>query len=1114
MPLQTQVDADTVLTLVEEVGKIKDYNKKRKGTIDTALGKLDTSLETFDTALGELRENICTQKVQAEINMFQAGAATGPMGSSDELIPKFYGRKGEDFSSWVDIFDLTANAYNFDAVRKAKVLPAYLRETALQKYKALTNEVQENYTQLTAALRDALKPAEQKRWAQGRLAEIQQSENEPVQVFATQLQKLVKLAHPELTQDHRNGMLLTYFTSKLHPNLRQWVQAFECQTYDEALSKANCLEANKMIEGGQYPTPRIAAVGASTDNETNGDMFLNEPQVNASSAVYTQAYERRPNFNKNIGASTQRQFSGNQKQYQKPSYQDEQGAISRIESMIKRMEIDNNANQSRYQNNYRRAPMQQYRSSQYNRSNYNSRPFRDSYNQSWGQQYNGSQQQNSNNICHYCGKQGHWKRECRSRKNSINPYMGKGKENRPPKRGPNINVIEQNHPLRHEEKDNVLQDITEEMNSLREQNKRLQERLWTDTNDKAQPQRLNMNAIKVNVNSKEQPNELHAPTDTSMEPIIKKAKLATTEQQKSNIKNEKQTTTKTTTKWVPKFDTFVLITLIVLLALLVNIEETVAKPTPPSPNPMLCGGQSGGRLLYRLPRPIPCGQVQHADADVVNEVKLELYKQNIVESNVPATACQIAHQHSETYTYLMGQEHWKKDTVTFETTSVEACRQMARYQRCSFGPMINEGGFWKTQNKHIVKWGNWHFHCCTTYVTDTYNCILHNTQVIKRHNSPFIETTAGDASNCKWTDHQCTLPDGTALLWQPENIAECERVYFKTVRGKRLGDAIIIDDGSMAFTFSTKETVNVCDIYSKQQIANLTDQGVAVRIIDEWKMSPPPTQQTKLSQKQKRDLGVVDSSQLASTLQYLEIVTRQNIQFTFRTIMAATCIAMNAITQALYNSLLESPSIGARTLLGTQNLFARSSFGFLEVYPCELITNYTLLPQKESCSEFIPIKFKLQEKDLTGWLSPHDLIIHNHEGQPQDCTLATTVPLQLGTKFFLYRAENGQITEVLKSEIPEIPHILNNFSSKLNLKSSVFKEIVMNNFSDFQSKITLSDIAKSVTWRRKLFKSIGLDPTGTPTGAETAGWPLLCIPYDRPLLSVLSMYDRTDQEYR
>jgi len=183
------------LTVVEDIGKLKDFNKKRTDAVNKSINSLNTAVSTL-------------QK-QLTINMFQT-SAHGLLGGTDELVPKFYGQKAEDFNSWIDIFELTSNAYGFDDDRKAKILPAYLRETALHKYKALTEDTRKDYKEMVKQLKEALKPAEQKRWAQGRLAEIKQNDEESVQAFALKLQKLVKLAHPELTQEQRNGTDLLY----------------------------------------------------------------------------------------------------------------------------------------------------------------------------------------------------------------------------------------------------------------------------------------------------------------------------------------------------------------------------------------------------------------------------------------------------------------------------------------------------------------------------------------------------------------------------------------------------------------------------------------------------------------------------------------------------------------------------------------------------------------------------------------------------------------------------------------------------------------------------------------------------------------------------------------
>jgi len=140
-------DADTLLTLAEEVRKIKSFNKARTEAVNNSINLLNQATEH--------------QRKQLTINMFQA-ATHGLLGGTDELVPKFYGHKAEDFNSWIEIFELTSNAYGFDDDRKVKILPAYLRETALHKYKALTEDARKDYKEMIKQLKEALKPAEQK----------------------------------------------------------------------------------------------------------------------------------------------------------------------------------------------------------------------------------------------------------------------------------------------------------------------------------------------------------------------------------------------------------------------------------------------------------------------------------------------------------------------------------------------------------------------------------------------------------------------------------------------------------------------------------------------------------------------------------------------------------------------------------------------------------------------------------------------------------------------------------------------------------------------------------------------------------------------------------------
>ena len=234
------------------------------------------------------------------------------------------------------------------------------------------------------------------------LAEITQGDDEAVQTFALKLQKLVKLAHPDFTQDQRKSMLLTYFTSKLHPSLRQWVQAFECQTYDDALSKASCLEANRMIDSGSYPQAKIAAVKSS---DRYGEMPYQDTGFQKQSEVETA--ER----------------------------------LDRIESILERLVTDDSHRVNNYGNNR--------------------------YSGSFREREIDDQQRNS--ACHYCGKQGHWKNECRLRlsRHSNNGYNSDNEcsDDETQYRSPRINTITHRVEQIESQQSEKLQELVAEINS-------------------------------------------------------------------------------------------------------------------------------------------------------------------------------------------------------------------------------------------------------------------------------------------------------------------------------------------------------------------------------------------------------------------------------------------------------------------------------------------------------------------------------------------------------------------------------------------------------------------------------------------------------------------------
>ncbi len=752
--MSTELNSDTFLKLVESVGKINtQYNSLNKN-LDNKFEIVDQKLTGVTTSINSLETKSTDQTLHTDAAMIAGGAGT-PGGLPQGSITIFRGRQGEDFNSWSELFELVFNAVGYDDAKKARLLPAYLRDNALQRFKALPAATKAEWGLLKQALKDALKPAEQARFARCKLADSSQKEDETVQDFSVRLEKLVKMAYPAFTVEQRSDILLAHFVSKLRLEIRGWVTAFEPKDYESAVSKAATIEANRRIDNGTYTQPKIAALSVGTvetDQYSNFDYNLAMGETNPH--VYYNRTEEKPKFPYS-GANANRDFRETETLKKDTDFLKEK----MCELMIEVKRIGNQ-------------PAFSYRS----RERYDNQ----------GNQFTRSNQDRRDQKCFHCGKLGHFRSECRQRLAQI------PNESPEYRRPPQIYVMEKSD--KHDKHDDLSQEneqVKADNKCLRDQNKRLQERLWP-----AGQAIVRINALKASqfsdafnkdvkhlfVQKADHGKDKKEPKRKSQVQFSQTHRFdkpSSCEYGNNNNASSKQTKD-------PKQRAFTgsdLLSVSIAIAVLVvlfgrNAHAEYTDRTPTYPAPMICSS-SGSKAFWELPKPIPCGKPSHSDKDTVQAVSFEIYKHQLMQQRITGHACQITHQHSDTFVYFLEWDHWRQDSTKMETVSHTECQSMIQHKRCTHGPLVDESEYWITTNKHNADWGNWHFKCCQTHTIDTYNCALHDVIIYKRRNSPYMESGVGDVSSCKWIDQQFVQPDGTMLVWHPAAEYDYEYVTWQ-----------------------------------------------------------------------------------------------------------------------------------------------------------------------------------------------------------------------------------------------------------------------------------------------------------------------------------------------
>eukprot|EP00058_Branchiostoma_floridae_P001195 XP_002586683.1 hypothetical protein BRAFLDRAFT_105490 [Branchiostoma floridae] len=155
---------------------------------------------------------------------------------------RFLGNAEEDFPVWLGKFEIYADAHQYTPDVRVRILPTFLDGPALTYLQALDQDVRRDYSKLLAALSQAFSQDRYTFTFRQSLAQRRRQPGESFMVFAAELTRLVRRAHPTYNEPAIRGQTLQHFIQGVDPATRLRVMERGAPTIDEAVEIATLYE--------------------------------------------------------------------------------------------------------------------------------------------------------------------------------------------------------------------------------------------------------------------------------------------------------------------------------------------------------------------------------------------------------------------------------------------------------------------------------------------------------------------------------------------------------------------------------------------------------------------------------------------------------------------------------------------------------------------------------------------------------------------------------------------------------------------------------------------------------------------------------------------------------
>ena len=484
---------------------------------------------------------------------------------------------------------------------------------------------------------------------------------------------------------------------------------------------------------------------------------------------------------------------------------------------------------------------------------------------------------------------------------------------------------------------------------------------------------------------------------------------------------------------------------------------TVVTPCA-SQAPMIC--RTGHTIAkFKIPDPPPCSLPNAENVHEPYDLTFTLYKPNLVQYKSEAYHCRIVKTVIVTHSGFFGTGQTRTDDYIDQQVSRDICYSMFKWHTSPHGDLVQVGTLYQTNNVAEPKFRTG-FHCCKDYEFTVLNSYLYQTVVLKRHGrEEKVESPAGVAGHCAYPSGFCTLKDGSALLWEPDNKEQCQYLPHQQFEGKLQDLFWMSNSGELALSFTKQKIMNQAPECGGEVM--VSDQGIACNRVQNL---------SRLKREADKLDGEVTDSEVNAKLQALELRINQNYNHLFKTSFLTYCQNMQSLAQLITSTLERNPTLAARHLLNHTYIHAKLTHNLLSVYPCEKVDIYTVLPA-DTCSNRIPLNAIIAGSNQSIWLDTHTNIVY-HNPELGDCSLEQEIPVSLDGQLYYYHHKTGELTKI--SELDSINLVFLNYSGfAVEPDKIVIHELLLYDWNVFKDKFSLNDWTGSVSHQSRIFKHLG-----------------------------------------